>query len=608
MSSRRTRAETLCAAAEIAPNNCRTFSRTVLLGLLLLFTAPATAQQAGELIAPERGAEEARPAAPAAAPIRAEEWMVAAAHPLAAETGAAVLRAGGSAADAAVAVQLVLGLVEPQSSGLGGGAFLLYWDAETKHLTSLDGRETAPRAARPTLFLDQAGEPLEFLDAVIGGRSVGVPGTPMLLAEMHRRWGRLPWPELFADAIRLAEEGFAATPRLAALIDAHAESLSRFGATRELFLPGGAPPLPGAAFRNPAYAETLRLLAVEGVGPFYEGAIPRDIVAAVRGVPGNPGLLSLADLATYEVVEREPVCVAYRRLDVCGMGPPSSGGVAVGQILGVLAHFDLAALGPQAVESWQLLADATRLAFADRGRYLADSDYVPVPVKGLLAPDYLAERAALLAPGRRLEQADAGEPEWDHALDLGDGRALELPSTSHFVVVDAAGSVASMTTTIESAFGSRLAVRGFLLNNELTDFSFRTHADGRPVANRVEPGKRPRSSMAPTIVLEDGRPVLALGSPGGARIIPYVAKTLVAIIDWGLDVQAAVALPHAVNMFGAFELEAGTAAADLAAALEAMGYDVEVREQDSGLHAVMIEAGALLGAADPRREGVAVGE
>jgi gamma-glutamyltranspeptidase / glutathione hydrolase len=307
-------------------------------------------------------------------------------------------------------------------------------------------------------------------------------------------------------------------------------------------------------------------------------------------------------------VEREPVCVAYRRLDVCGMGPPSSGGVAVGQILGVLAHFDLAALGPQAVESWQLLADATRLAFADRGRYLADSDYVPVPVKGLLAPDYLAERAALLAPGRRLEQADAGEPEWDHALDLGDGRALELPSTSHFVVVDAAGSVASMTTTIESAFGSRLAVRGFLLNNELTDFSFRTHADGRPVANRVEPGKRPRSSMAPTIVLEDGRPVLALGSPGGARIIPYVAKTLVAIIDWGLDVQAAVALPHAVNMFGAFELEAGTAAADLAAALEAMGYDVEVREQDSGLHAVMIEAGALLGAADPRREGVAVGE
>jgi len=578
-----------------------------LLATLLLCAAPALGQPASDLLAPEPGAE-TPPAAPAAPPIRAEEWMVAAAHPLAAEAGADVLRAGGSAADEAVAVQLVLGLVEPQSSGLGGGAFLLYWDAGAKRLRSLDGRETAPRAAKPTLFLDEAGEPLGFFEAVIGGRSVGVPGTPMLLAEMHRRWGRLPWPDLFADAIRLAEDGFTVTPRLAALIEANADSLARFEPTRDLFLTAGAAPPPGSTFRNPAYAETLRTLARDGVQPFYEGAIAGAIVAAVRSAPGNPGLLSLTDMTAYAVVEREPVCVIYRRLDVCGMGPPSSGGIAVGQILGVLAHFDMARLGPDMVASWQLFADATRLAFADRGRYLADSDYVPVPVKGLLDPDYLASRAALVRPGERLEEAEAGSPEWDHALELGDGRAPELPSTSHFVVFDGDGNVASMTTTIENAFGSRLAVRGFLLNNELTDFAFRTHADGRPIANRVEPGKRPRSSMAPTIVLEDGRPVLALGSPGGARIIPYVAKTLVAVIDWGMDVQAAVAQPHAVNMFGTFELEAGTAAVDLAPALQAMGYEVEVRDQESGLHLVTIKDGAHFGAADPRREGVALGE
>jgi gamma-glutamyltranspeptidase/glutathione hydrolase len=593
---------------------CRTSFRIhrllfAVLAAILLSAAPAAAQQATDLVAPEAGAERSRSAEIAAgAPVRAEAWMVAAAHPLAAEAGAEILRAGGSAADAAVAIQLVLGLVEPQSSGLGGGAFLLYWDAQAERLTSLDGRETAPRAANPTLFLDAAGEPLEFFEAVIGGRSVGVPGTPMLLSEMHRRWGRLAWPLLFEDAIGLAEQGFTVTPRLSALIEANAESLSRFEATRRLFPPGETAPKPGSTFRNPAYAETLRLLARGGIGAFYQGVIARDIVETVRGAPGNPGGLTLADMAAYQVVEREPVCVVYRRLDVCGMGPPSSGGIAVGQILGVLAHFNIDNIGPNVPQSWQVIGDASRLAFADRERYLADSDYVPVPVKGLLAPGYLAGRAALLIPGERLQEAEAGEPEWDHAHLLGHGASPELPSTSHFVVVDGDGNVVSMTTTIENAFGSRLAVRGFLLNNELTDFSFRTHADGRPVANRVEPGKRPRSSMAPTIVLEDGRPVLALGSPGGSRIIPYVAKTLVAIIDWGMDVQAAVALPHVVNRFGAFDLEAGTAAAELAAALRAMGYEVEVRELDSGLHAVAIEDGVLRGAADPRREGVAVGE
>lgn len=579
-----------------------------ILSALLVCAAPAAAQQATDLVAPEAGAERSLPEFADRLPVRAEDWMVAAAHPLAAEAGAEILRAGGSAADAAIAIQLVLGLVEPQSSGLGGGAFLLYWDAAAERLATLDGRETAPRAATPTLFLDDMGEPLDFFDALIGGRSVGVPGTPMLLSEMHRRWGRLAWPLLFDDAIRLAEEGVAVSPRFSALIAANADSLARFEPTRRLFLPGGDPPLPGSIFRNPAYAETLRRLARKGIEPFYKGGIARDIVETVRTAPGNPGRLTLADMAAYDVVERPPVCVLYRRLDVCGMGPPSSGGISVGQILGVLEHFNVGALGPGSPQAWQLIGDASRLAFADRGRYIADTDYVPIPVKGLLAPDYLARRAAPITPGERLKEAEAGSPKWDHALLLGDGTAPELPSTSHFVVVDEDGNVASMTTTIENAFGSRLAVRGFLLNNELTDFSFRTHEAGFPVANRVEPGKRPRSSMAPTIVFEDGRPVLALGSPGGSRIIPYLAKTLIAIIDWDMDVQAAVSLPHLVNRFGTFDLEAGTAAADLAPALRALGYEVEERELDSGLHAIMLKDGALYGGADPRREGTALGE
>jgi gamma-glutamyltranspeptidase/glutathione hydrolase len=531
--------------------------------------------------------------------------MVVAANPLAVQAGADVLARGGTAADAMIAVQAVLGLVEPQSSGLGGGAFLVWYDAASGTLTTLDGRETAPLEATPTLFQDETGAPLGFFDAVVGGLSVGTPGTPALLEEAHRRWGRAEWGALFEPAIDLAEGGFAVSPRLAALVADDAERLARFAPTASYFLPGGEPLAEGAMLTNPEYAATLRTLAREGARGFYTGPIAADIVRTVQGAEG-PGLLSAVDLAIYQVRERAPVCAPYRAHEICGMGPPSSGALTVGQILGMLDGYDLAALGPGSAEAWRLIGDASRLAFADRGRYMADSDFVPVPVKGLLAPDYLAVRGALLAGDDALPEVAPGEPEFDHALLWGDDTSLELPSTSHISIVDGLGNVLSMTTTIENGFGSRLMVRGFLLNNELTDFSFASHEDGRPVANRVAPGKRPRSSMSPTIVMKDGAPVLAVGSPGGSRIIGYTAKTIIAVLDWGMDVQQAVALPHAVNRFGTYDLEAGTSAAGLEEALTGMGYQVGVRDLNSGLHAIAI-GGGLQGGADPRREGIALG-
>ena len=572
---------------------------------MLLLAGSAHAQQASDTVAPER-ATPSLVATPAGAPVRAKEWMVSAAHPLAAQAGADILAAGGNAIDALVAVQLVLGLVEPQSSGLGGGAFLLHWDAASKKLVSLDGRETAPAAARPQLFLDAAGEPLKFFDAVVGGLSVGVPGTPRLLEEAHRRWGQLAWGQLFAPAERLATEGFSVSPRMAGAIAADAERLKSSPATAAYFLPGGTPLGAGDLLANPAYAATLRSLARGGADAFYRGPIADEVVAAVKGA-ARPGTLERADLERYEVVERAPVCVVYRAYDVCGTGPPSSGGVAVGQILKMIEPFDLATLGPDDPQSWRIIADASRLAFADRERYLADSDFLPVPLKGLLADDYLASRAALLRTDRALAKAGPGEPEWDHAQLQADDESIELPSTSHISIVDGEGNAVVMTTTIENGFGSRLMAGCFLLNNELTDFSFRTHVDGVPIANRVEPGKRPRSSIAPTIVMEDGRPRLLIGSPGGSQIIGYVAKAIIAHLDWGLDIQQAAALPNILNRFGKMELEAGTAAAALAEDFSALGFESEVKELNSGLHGIAVYPDRLEGGADPRREGVSLG-
>ncbi|MBE1284350.1 MAG: gamma-glutamyltransferase [Rhodobacteraceae bacterium] len=540
-------------------------------------------------------------------PVEAENWMVSAANPLAVAAGADVLRQGGSAADAMVAVQTVLGLVEPQSSGLGGGAFLVWYDAATDELTTLDGRETAPLAATPRLFQDDTGEPLGFFDAVVGGRSVGTPGTPALMEEAHRRWGRTPWPRLFAAGIELAEDGFRVSPRLAGLVARDAERLQRYSETAAYFLPGDVPLQAGDHLRNPAYAETLRALAAKGAEAFYAGPIAAEIVQTVQNAGGNPGVLSLIDLALYQVKERAPVCAEYRVYEVCGMGPPSSGALTVGQILGMLDGYDLSATGPEAAESWRLIGDASRLAFADRGRFMADSDFVPVPEAGLVDPVYLAERGKLLNGETALEHVEPGQPKFDHALNWADDEAIELPSTSHISIVDAYGNVLSMTTTIENAFGSRLMVRGFLLNNELTDFSFRTHRDGVPIANRLEPGKRPRSSMSPTIVMKDGQPVLAIGSPGGSRIIGYVAKAIVAWADWGMDVQQAVAMPHLVNRFGTYDVEAGTEATTFSEPLSEIGFEVKERDLNSGLHVIEIGDG-LKGGADPRREGIAIGE
>ena len=542
-------------------------------------------------------------------PVIAHNWMISAANPLAAKAGADILAKGGTAADAMVAVQSVLGLVEPQSSGLGGGAFLVWFDAERQQITTLDGRETASRHVTPELFHDEEGEPLKFFDAVVGGRSVGVPATPALMLKAHQRWGKLDWADLFDQGIEVAEEGFNVSPRLAMLVSRDEKRLSSFDTAARYFFPDGKPIQAGDVLKNPAYALTLRSLAADQGHSFYHGPIAEDIVATVQSAKGNPGQLDLIDLAGYQVKERPTVCLDYRGFDVCGMGPPSSGGLTVGQILGMLENHDLSKMGPQSVEAWRLIGDASRLAFADRGRYMADSDFVPVPVNGLLDKGYLKARSTLLDRDNALDDVEPGNPSFVTAGLFANDESIEMPSTSHFSIVDQYGNALSMTTTIENAFGSRLMTKGgFLLNNEMTDFSFRSHKDGVPIANRVEPGKRPRSSMAPTIILKDGRPVLVIGSPGGSRIIGYVAQAIIAHIDWGMDVQKVVAMPHMVNGFGMFDLEKGTWAETMEDELSAKGFKVKTRSLNSGLHAISIDGNGLEGGADPRREGIAIGD
>ena len=549
--------------------------------------------------------------------VHARTQMVVAAHPLAAEAGREILRAGGNAIDAMVTVQLVLGLVEPQSSGLGGGAFLVHYDAATKELETVDGRETAPAKATPELFLDDSGQPLKFLDAVVGGRSVGTPGTVRLLEDTHRRFGALSWRRVVQPAIDLARQGFEVTPRLNSLLAGDETLLKSPTMSAYFFGPDKKPWPVGHRLVNEAYAETLEKIRDQGAAGFYTGSVADGIVAAVAGGKdiadkANPGMLSLDDLAGYRAKVRPPVCLDYRGYDVCGMGPPSSGALTVGQILGLIEPTDMAALGPRSVKAWRLIGDASRLAFADRGRYMADTDFVPMP-SGLLDDQYLATRAKLLDGDRALTEdaVVAGDPSWDHAgllPERGDDQSLELPSTSHFVIADKDGDVVSMTTTIENGFGSRLMTGGFILNNELTDFSFATQDNGRPIANAVAPGKRPRSSMSPTIVMKDGRPVIAIGSPGGSSIIGFVAEALVAMIDWKMDAQAAVALPHMLNRFGTYELEKDTSAAAFEPELQALGFKTKVGDLNSGLHAIMITPDGLEGGADPRREGVALGD
>jgi gamma-glutamyltranspeptidase/glutathione hydrolase len=566
---------------------------------------PSIAQDVADNVAPEFSSGVSKKSL-----VKAGRHMISTANPHASKTGLEILKRGGNAIDAMVAIQTVLGLVEPQSSGLGGGAFLVYFDAEREKLTTYDGRETAPAKATPDMFLDDNGQPLGFFDAVVGGRSVGTPGTVKLLYETHKKYGKLDWKEVLQPAIDLAENGFKVSPRLHALITRSAESLYQYETTRNYFLSEESVPLfVGTLIKNQPYSDTLKAIASGGADAFYKGDIAKRIVKTVQNAKGNPGRLSLEDLANYEIKQREPVCYRYRDHNVCGMGPPSSGALTVGQILGLVEAYDLGSYGAGSLESWRIIGDATRLAFADRGLYMADNDFVKMP-KGLLNRTYLWERTQTLIGEKALtdDEVFPGKPPFDHAMLFAPDQSLELPSTSHFSIVDAEGNVVSMTTTIENGFGSRLMVDGFLLNNELTDFSFVPEVDGKPVANAIEPGKRPRSSMAPTIVLKDGKPVLAVGSPGGSRIIPYVAKTLIAWLDWEMDIQQAIELPHLANRFGTYDLEKGTAAEKFAEPLEKLGFTVNIRDLNSGLHGIEITPEGLQGGADTRREGLAIGE
>ena len=557
----------------------------------------------------------------------AERHMAAAANPLAAEAGREMLRKGGSAIDAAIAMQAVLTLVEPQSSGIGGGAFIMLWDGKTVH--AYDGRETAPAGATERLFLKADGKPMAFPEAQIGGRSVGTPGVLRALEMAHKKTGHLQWAELFEPAIRWAEQGFAISPRLHSLIAAD-RSIAQSPDMAAYFLNAdGTPKATGTLLKNPALANVFKRIAKEGPDALYQGPIADEIARKVQG-HRNAGSLSQADLKGYTAKERTPLCTDYKQWKVCGMPPPSSGGVAIAQILGTLqaleARDPALAIAPMlpvkspspaglepTLEAVHLLAEAGRLAFADRALYVADADFVPVPVAGLVAPDYLAKRAALIGE-RSMGIAKPGVPAGIQVAYAPDRSPLRI-STSQVVAVDDLGGAVSMTTTVEAAFGSHVMVQGFLLNNQMTDFSFIPEENGQPVANRVEPGKRPRSAMAPTLVFDrnSGELLATVGSPGGSQIIEYVSKSLVAMLDWKLDPQTAISLANFGSRNGATELETGLFSPALKQALKDKGHALSEIDMTSGIQAIVRTRDAqgkvsLSGGADPRREGVAVGD
>ncbi|WP_448549258.1 gamma-glutamyltransferase [Thalassotalea fusca] len=540
--------------------------------------------------------------------VTTKEFMVATANPYATKVGNNILKAGGSAIDAAIAVQLVLTLVEPQSSGIGGGAFILHWDEQQRAITTFDGRETAPKAAKSDMFLDQSGKAIPWIKAVVGGRSVGVPGVLASLKMAHDKYGRLPWADLFTDAIKLADGGFRVSPRLQKLVEMEFNpGVAQLDATRKYFFPDGRPLKAGDKLKNPALAEVYRSLAKEGVEPFYQGWIAKNIVNAVQNSSIAPGVLSLDDMKNYRPVERAAVCNSYREHKVCGMAPPSSGGITVLQILSLLEPYELNKRPFENVHTAHLFTQASRLAFADRNRYIADSDFVQVPVDGLLAPEYIKRRSQEVNIHQDMGKAVAGNPVEE--LAYADDDAYELPSTSHISIVDKYGNAVSMTTSIEMAFGSAVMVDGFLLNNQLTDFALSPMRDGELVANRVEPLKRPRSSMAPMMVMSpSGTLKLVVGSPGGSRIINYVAQTILGVIDWKLDPQQAINMPKLTNRNDVTTLEKGTSIVKLKSGLEAKGHKVFVRDLNSGIQAILVKSHTLVGGADPRREGKVMGE
>lgn len=539
--------------------------------------------------------------------VFAAKQMAVTANPYASQAAMLMLRQGGSAVDAAIAAQMVLTLVEPQSSGIGGGAFLLHYDATSKTLTSFDGRETAPLAAKPERFLKPDGSALSWRQAWGGGLSVGVPGVVAMLELAHQRYGKLEWNKLFQPAIKLATEGFTVSPRLAGLLAKEYNPwLKQIEPGASYFYPKGQPLTAGTHLKNTELAHSLQRIAHQGKAGFYQGELAQKIVQKVQQSPLNPGDLSLKGLASYKPVEREPLCYLYREFNVCGMAPPSSGGLAVAQILALLEPYNMRGIASLELNSIHLFTQASRLAFADRNLYVGDSDFISVPLKPLLSADYTQKRARLISKQYDMGAAKAGQlAEWRRQKST----SPELPNTSHLTIVDAQGNVLSMTTSIEMAFGSGLMVGGFLLNNQLTDFSFTPIKNGVPVANAVQAGKRPRSSMAPVIVLDsEQKPYLALGSPGGSRIINYVAQTLLGVLDGGLTIQQAINFPKVTNRNDYTALEQGAWSPQQIKQLKAMGHHIKQMDLNSGLHGIQKVPSGWLGGADPRREGVALGD
>ncbi len=547
-------------------------------------------------------------------PVQGKKWMISVANPYAAKAGLEILRQGGNATDAAIAAQLVLNLVEPQSSGIGGGAFLIHLDGKSSEISTYDGREKAPASSNPEMFINTDGTHKKFFDAAVGGLAVGVPGLLRMLETAHREKGAIDWAKLFQPAIELAETGFAVSPRLNALIKKD-KYLKFFEKTEAYFhTKKGTAHKVGHILKNPLFAKTLKIIAEKGADAFYTGELAQRIVDTVNGASKNPGNLSIADLASYTSKKREPVCMFYRQWLICGMGPPSSGGLTTLQILGMLEPFDLSTLKPDKDEiinpiAAHLIAEASKLAFADRNFYVADEDFIPVPTAGLLDPSYLRLRSREISSKKALSRATPGNPGLKQSWNFAPGDDSRGMSTTHISVIDGEGNTVSMTSSIENVFGSRLMVDGFLLNNQLTDFSFIPKKNGKLVANHAEPGKRPRSSMAPTIVIDaNGKVVLAIGSPGGSNIIGYVAQTIIAALEWDLDIQSAINMPHIINRNGTTFLESNSGLDTLNNTLVSLGHTTKVVAMTSGLQGIRVRNGILYGGADYRREGVALSD
>ena len=534
--------------------------------------------------------------------LAAAQGVTSSAAPRATEAGREILHQGGTAADAAVAMVAVLTLVEPQSSGIGGGGFMLHHNAQDGSISTIDGREMAPAAAKPGRFLGPDGTPRGYMDVIPGGLSVGVPGNMRLMEMAHRKWGKLEWKALFQPAIKLAEEGFLVTPALNNWLVQFEPMWKDFPDARAIYYVDGKPAPVGTRLKNPAYAATLRDIAARGPEAFYSGANAKAIADAVAKAPRNATQLTAKDLAAYTAKERPAVCTSYRVYKVCGMGPPSSGATTVFGILGLVEGWDMKAMGKDNPMSWHLLAEAMQLSYADRAAYLGDADFVDVPVKGLLDKAYLDQRRQLISPYGAAGRYEPGTP--PGAKPRAAAPAIPEQGTTHFVTVDAAGNVVSMTSTVESIFGSQLIANGYFLNNELTDFDLAPMKDGVPTANRVEAGKRPLSSMSPTIVYgPDGEVVLAVGSAGGKRIIMHVTKVLIGVLDWGLDAKSAMELPNLFFGKDGVLIENNAAGQAIAAKMKPFGYSFTATGLGSKLNAVERTAAGYRGAADPRGPG-----